>query len=149
MNLNTDSFLKARNIVGALTGKRLAILPFHMLYARFRRFDIDHYILPPYLGVNMTENVEDLTVNFEEDGLLIVQEVDKEILSKGSWTTILFRYRDFDKSTQQYSPDKFTIRRYQKRNGQYQTKSKFNISSIAQAEKIVETLSRWINSPET
>ena len=97
----------------------------------------------------MTENVEDLTVNFEEDGLLVVQEVDKEILSKGSWTTILFRYRDFDKSTQQYSPDKFTIRRYQKRNGQYQTKSKFNISSIAQAEKIVETLSRWINSPET
>jgi len=96
----------------------------------------------------MAENIEDLTVNYEEDGILVVQEVDKEILSKGSWTTILFRYRDFDKNTQQYSPDKFTIRRYQKRNGQYQTKSKFNISSIAQAEKIVETLSRWINSSE-
>jgi hypothetical protein len=96
----------------------------------------------------MAENVEDLTVNYEEEGVLVVQEIDKEILSKGAWTTILFRYRDYDQSTKQYSADKFTIRRYQKRNGQYQTKSKFNISSAAQAEKIVETLSRWLQSSE-
>ena len=96
----------------------------------------------------MAENVEDLTVNYEEEGILVVQEIDKEILSKGAWTTILFRYRDYDQSTKQYSADKFTIRRYQKRNGQYQTKSKFNISSAAQAEKIVETLSRWLQSSE-
>ena len=96
----------------------------------------------------MAENVEDLTVNYEEEGVLVVKEIDKEILSKGAWTTILFRYRDYDQSTKQYSADKFTIRRYQKRNGQYQTKSKFNISSAAQAEKIVETLSRWLQSSE-
>jgi hypothetical protein len=96
----------------------------------------------------MAENVEDLTVNYEEEGVLVVQEIDKEILSKGAWTTILFRYRDYDQSTKQYSADKFTIRRYQKRNSQYQTKSKFNISSAAQAEKIVETLSRWLQSSE-
>jgi len=96
----------------------------------------------------MAEHAENLTVNYEEDGLLLVQEVDKEILSKGSWTTILFRYRDFDKTTQQYSTDKFTIRRYQKKNGQYQTKSKFNISSTAQAEKIVEILSQWLKAKE-
>ena len=92
----------------------------------------------------MTEKIEELTVNYEEDGILVVQEIDREILSKGAWATVLFRYRDYDKNTQQYGPDKFTIRRYQKRNGQYQTKSKFNISSPAQAEKIVETLSRWL-----
>ncbi len=96
----------------------------------------------------MAENIEDLTVNYEEDGILVVQEIDKEILSRGSWTTILFRYRDFDKTTQQYGPDKFTIRRYQKRNGLYQTKAKFNISSTAQAEKIIETLSRWLPPKE-
>lgn len=96
----------------------------------------------------MTENMENLTVNYEEDGVVVVQEIDKEILSKGAWTTILFRYRDYDRATQQYSSDKFSIRRYQKRNGQYQTKSKFNISSTAQAEKIVETLSRWLRSSE-
>ncbi|MGD9950254.1 MAG: hypothetical protein AB7U29_17515 [Desulfobulbus sp.] len=94
----------------------------------------------------MAENVEDLTVNYEEDGVLVVKEIDKEILSKGSWTTVLFRYQDRDKTKEEYGPDKFTIRRYQKRNGQYQTKSKFNISSAAQAQKIVETLSRWLDT---
>ncbi|NLX18894.1 MAG: hypothetical protein GXY53_06385 [Desulfobulbus sp.] len=96
----------------------------------------------------MSENIEDLTVNYEEDGVLVVQEIDKKILSKGAWTTILFRYRDLDRQTQQYGDDKFTIRRYQKRGGQYQVKSKFNISSAAQAEKIVAALSQWIQSPK-
>lgn len=92
----------------------------------------------------MAENIEELTVNHEEEGLLVVKQIDKEILSKGSWTTILFRYQDYDKTTHEYSPDKFTIRRYQKRNGQYLIKSKFNISSIAQASKIIETLTSWV-----
>lgn len=92
----------------------------------------------------MAESIEELTVNYEEDGVLVVKEIDKEILSKGSWTTILFRYQDLDRAKGEFGPDKFTIRRYQKRNGQYLTKSKFNISSVAQAEKIVETLSRWL-----
>ncbi len=92
----------------------------------------------------MAENVEELTVNYEEEGVQIVKEIDKEILSKGSWTTILFRYQDYDKNTQEYSSDKFSIRRYQKRNGQYQAKSKFNISSAAQAQKIIEVLTRWL-----
>lgn len=97
----------------------------------------------------MAENTDELTINYEEDGVVVVKEIDKEILSKGSWTTILFRYQDFDKTTQEYGPDKYTIRRYQKRNGQYQTKSKFNISSAAQAQKIVETLSQWLENAQS
>jgi hypothetical protein len=96
----------------------------------------------------MAENIDELTVNYEEDGVQVVKEIDKEVLSKGSWTTILFRYQDLDRASGEYGPDKFTIRRYQKRSGQYQTKSKFNISSPAQAQKIVETLSRWLEITE-
>ena len=96
----------------------------------------------------MAENTDELSINYEEEGILVVKEIDKEILTKGAWTTILFRYQDFDKTTQEYGPDKFTIRRYQKRNGQYQTKSKFNISSAAQAQKIVETLAKWLETDQ-
>lgn len=96
----------------------------------------------------MAETIEDITVNYEEEGVLIVKELDKEVLSKGAWTTILFRYQDYDKNTKEYSADKFTIRRYQKRNGQYQAKSKFNISSVAQALKIIETLTHWTTAAE-
>ena len=134
------------NSNGVALPRKVQLLHFLRLPARLELFSIVAFCTFPKSGDTMTENVEDLTVNYEEDGVVVVKEIDKEILSKGAWTTILFRYRDYDSSTQQYSADKFSIRRYQKRNGQYQTKSKFNISSAAQAEKIVETLSRWLQS---
>ena len=93
----------------------------------------------------MAAEINDLTVNYEEEGTLIVKEMDKEILSKGAWTTIMFRYKDLNRTSGEYGPDKYTIRRYQKQKGQYLPKSKFNISSKAQAQKMVEILSRWIN----
>jgi hypothetical protein len=93
----------------------------------------------------MSKTVDELSVNYEEDGVLVVKETGKEILSKGAWTTILFRYQNWDKAKEEYSKDMFTIRRYQKRQGEYVPKSKFNISSKEQAEKIVSTLQAWIN----
>jgi hypothetical protein len=41
----------------------------------------------------MSADVDDISINYEEDGTLIVKELDKEILSKGAWTTILFAIR--------------------------------------------------------
>ncbi len=92
----------------------------------------------------MTTEVEDLTIQYEEDGIVLLKELDKVILSKGAWTTILYRYQNWDKAKEEYSKDMYTIRRYQKRSGEYIPKSKFNISSAEQAKKIVSTLSEWI-----
>ena len=91
----------------------------------------------------MAETVNDISITYEEDGQVLVKEIDKEILSSGAWATIVFRYQDLDKAKGEYGPDKFTIRRYQKRDGQYQAKSKFNISSPAQAKKLIEVLAKW------
>jgi hypothetical protein len=92
----------------------------------------------------MTETVDDLTVTYTDDGIETIKELDKVILSKGSWTTIIFRYQDWDKAKECYGPDKFTIRRYQKRAGEYRQQSKFNISSRAQAEAIIQALQGWL-----
>jgi hypothetical protein len=92
----------------------------------------------------MAERIEDLTVNYTEDGIDTTKEIDKVVLSKGSWTTILFRYRDWDRAKEAYGPDKYTIRRYQKRGGEYRQQSKFNISSRAQAQALVEALQGWM-----
>ncbi len=93
----------------------------------------------------MSGTIEDLTINYEEDGVLVVKETGKEILSKGAWTTILYRYQNLDKKTGEYGKEMFTIRRYQKRQGEYMMKSKFNISSTEQAKKIINTLESWVN----
>ena len=92
----------------------------------------------------MASDVNDITIQYEEDGVVIVKELDKEILSKGAWATVLFRYQQWDKRKNEYGEDSYAIRRYQKVHGEFMQKSKFNISSSKQAEKIVSTLQRWL-----
>ena len=74
----------------------------------------------------------------------IVKELDKEVLSKGAWTTVLYRYQDWEPRKEAYSKDKYSIRRYQKRGGEYQQKSKFNISSPDQARQLIAALEKWL-----
>ena len=92
----------------------------------------------------MATTVEELTVTYVEDGIETIKELDKKVLTKGAWSTVIYRYQDWNRSKEEYGPDKYTIRRYQKRNGEYQQKSKFNISSKDQAEKVIEALQGWI-----
>lgn len=92
----------------------------------------------------MAETVEELTVTYEDGGIETVKELDKKVLTKGAWATIIYRYQDWNRSKEEYSPDKFTIRRYQKRDGEYQQKSKFNISSEKQAREIIIALEDWL-----
>lgn len=96
----------------------------------------------------MVSDVNDLTVNYEDGGLLLVKEIDKVILSKGAWATILFRYQDWDRKKEAYGPYRFTIRRYRKMNNEYRQQSKFNISSTDQATKIVKALKQWIDEED-
>lgn len=91
----------------------------------------------------MAETVDELTVAYEEGGIETVKELDKKILTKGAWATVMFRYQEWMPAKAEYSADKFTIRRYQKRDGNYQQKSKFNISSVDQAKSMIDILQEW------
>jgi hypothetical protein len=93
----------------------------------------------------MAETVDELTVEYFEGEQMTVKELDKVILTKGAWATVMFRYQDLDRKTGDFGSDKYTIRRYQKRNGEYSQRSKFNISSRDQAEQIVAALTKWTN----
>ena len=92
----------------------------------------------------MVENVDDLTITYEEGGQVLVEELDKAILSRGSWATVLYKYREWDRRKEEMGKTKYTIRRYQKRSGAYRQQGKFNISSNDQARQIVEALTGWL-----
>ncbi len=97
----------------------------------------------------MNNTVDELSINYEEEGILKVKEVDKEVLSKGAWATVIFRYQEWIAENDGYGPDKYTIRRYQKKNGEYRQQSKFTISSADQARRIIAALERWLlETPE-
>lgn len=93
----------------------------------------------------MAETIDELTVTYTDGGIEVVQELDKAILSKGGWTTILFRYREWNRTKEEYGAEKYSIRRYQKRSGEYRQQSKFNISSRAQALGLIEALQKWVD----
>jgi hypothetical protein len=92
----------------------------------------------------MAETVDELTIEWIEDGQVVTHELDKVVLTKGTWATLLYKYQDMDKASGQLGKAKFRLQRYQKRQGKYQRKDKFNISSVDQARQIIEVLTRWV-----
>ena len=96
----------------------------------------------------MASTVDEITINFKEDDILLVKELDKAILSKGAWATIMFRYQQWDRKNESYGEDRYSIRRYQKKGDAYSQRSKFNISSKDQAKKIIDVLQNWTQEQE-
>jgi hypothetical protein len=92
----------------------------------------------------MNDTLEALTVAYEEDGVEIIRELDKAILTKGTWATLVFRYQQWEESKNAYSDDKYTIRRYRKMGGEYRQQSKFNISGRDQAQNLIAILQEWL-----
>ncbi|MFH1429347.1 MAG: hypothetical protein ABIH39_06355 [Candidatus Margulisiibacteriota bacterium] len=92
----------------------------------------------------MGSDIDDITIAYEEEGVEVLKELDKQILTRGAWTTIIFKYQQWDAGKNDYTPDRYTIRRYRKMKGEYRQQSKFNISNKEQAEKIIAALKSWI-----
>lgn len=73
-----------------------------------------------------TENTEP-TIEYtdEETGELVIKELAKEYLSKGAWQTMMFLYQDKNAKTGEWTEPKVSIRRYQKQQGVFKQRSKF------------------------
>ena len=97
---------------------------------------------------DMAETIDELTIHYEEDGQVLRKQLEKQVLSKGSWTTIMFLYQDLDRKSGEYGHHKVSIRRYQKREGTYLQRSKFEISSPKQAKAIREQIGDWFPDDE-
>lgn len=91
----------------------------------------------------MASTVDEITIEYVDAGVTTIKELAKVILTRGAWSTIIFKYQDWDKKKEVYGPVKYSIRRYQKKNNEYKAKSKFNISSKEQAKQIIDVLTQW------
>ncbi len=91
----------------------------------------------------MAENIDDLTIAFYQDDRNVLKELQKIVLTRGNWTTIMYLFQELNKKTNEYEAPKVSIRRYQKRGGIYKQQSKFNISSAKQGREIAAILVNW------
>lgn len=91
----------------------------------------------------MAENIDDLTIAFYQDDRNVLKELEKIVLTRGNWTTIMYLFQELNKKTNEYEAPKVSIRRYQKRGGVYKQQSKFNISSAKQGREMSSILLKW------
>jgi hypothetical protein len=91
----------------------------------------------------MAETIEDLTYNYEDEGTLVRKELDKVVLTRGSWATVMFLYQELDKATGKFRAPKMAIVRFKKFKGAYRKQSSFNVSSEKQARQITEVFEGW------
>ena len=96
----------------------------------------------------MAETLDDLSYDYEDEGKLVRKEVNRAVLSKGAWATVMFLYQELDRKTEQFREPKIAIVRFKKSNGVYRKQSSFNISSERQARQVVEVIEKWYGPPK-
>jgi hypothetical protein len=91
----------------------------------------------------MAETLEELTYNYEDEGVLVRKEIDRVVLTKGGWATIMFLFQELDRQSGKFRAPKMAIVRFKKSKGSYRKQSSFNISSEKQARQIAEVFEGW------
>jgi hypothetical protein len=91
----------------------------------------------------MAETIDELSYNYEDEGTLVRKELDKVVLTKGSWATIMFLYQELDKASGKFRAPKIAIVRFKKFRGAYRKQSSFNVSSEKQARQITDVFEKW------
>lgn len=90
----------------------------------------------------MSSDVEELTIQYEENDEVKVEELERVVIQRGVWATVLFRYRDRNNKTGEWNKPKAALRRYRKMGGSYRKQDAVNISERS-APLLVAKLSEW------
>ena len=91
----------------------------------------------------MAETLEELTYDYEDNGVLVRKQIEKVVLTKGSWATVMFLYQELDKANGGFRAPKIAIVRFKKSNGVYRKQSSFNVSNEKQARQITSVFEQW------
>jgi hypothetical protein len=91
----------------------------------------------------ISEDLDELTFELEADGVLVRKQLDRVVLTRGAWATVMFLYQDLDRATGAFRAPRAAIVRFQKWRGGYRKHASFNLSSAEQALELVDVLGRW------
>src|SRR5215510_15874424 len=91
----------------------------------------------------MAETLDELTYDYEDDGVLVRKQIDRAVLTTGSWATVMFLYQELDRAKNEFRAPRMAIVRFRKARGAYRKQSSFNISNEKQARQIAEVFEQW------
>src|SRR6516165_707200 len=91
----------------------------------------------------ISDALDELTYDQEADGVLVRRQVERVVLARGSWATVMFLFEELDRSTGTYGAPKMAIVRFQRWKGGWRKHSEFNVANAAQADELAAALARW------
>jgi hypothetical protein len=89
------------------------------------------------------EDIDEISVEYEDNGEILVKQEAKAIISRGAWPLLAFLYRDRDPKTGEFGPLKVTVRKFRKQHGTYRLESKVNLGSLDVARDVAGVLAGW------
>ncbi len=57
----------------------------------------------------MPDTLEDLTYDYEDEGVLVRKQIDRAVLTKGGWATVMFLFQELDRAKGKFRPPKMAI----------------------------------------
>ena len=95
----------------------------------------------------MADPLTELTVNWTEDGVLKVRELDRAVLATStSWATLAFLFQEHDAASGSYRAPKVSIRRYRRRAGRNVVDKHLTLSTEKQATELMDCIGKWFAS---
>jgi hypothetical protein len=91
----------------------------------------------------ISDALDDLSYDQEDDGVLVREQLDRVVLARGPWATVMFLFRELDRETGAWRAPKMAIVRFQKWKGDYRKHSAFNVANAAQARELCDVFARW------
>jgi len=91
----------------------------------------------------ISDALDELSYDQEDDGVLVREQLDRVVLARGSWATVMFLFRELDRTSGAWRAPKMAIVRFQKWRGGYRKHAAFNVASAEQARELAEVLARW------
>ena len=92
----------------------------------------------------MSQQVDDLTVRWQDNGVDTVLELAKVVLAASpSWATLAFLARERDPNTGDWRAPRVQLRRYKRRGGKWIVDKHFALTTSAQAMNLIDALSGW------
>jgi hypothetical protein len=90
-----------------------------------------------------SDALDDLSYDQEDDGVLVREQLERVVLARGPWGTVMFLFRELDRETDTWRAPKMAIVRFQKWKGGYRKHSAFNVANAAQARELSDVFARW------
>lgn len=92
----------------------------------------------------MPMQIEDLTWQFIDEGLLVRRQLSKRVVDiRSSWLTVTYLYQDLNRKDGTFDMPKVALVRYRKRNGGYEKVTQFNLS-LFQTEEALPHLAKFL-----